>query len=103
MTTSILKTAGSPVDIQLTADKSVLSPNGQDLSYISVALVDAEGSISPVADDLVHFDVSGEGTLIAVANSNPMSTESFRTTYRKAWRGNCLAILKSGKRQVAFI
>ena len=98
VTTSILKTAGSPVDIQLTADKSVLSPNGQDLSYISVALVDAEGSISPVADDLVHFDVSGEGTLIAVANSNPMSTESFRTTYRKAWRGNCLAILKSGKK-----
>lgn len=98
VTTSILKTAGSPVDIQLIADKSVLSPNGQDLSYISVALVDAEGSISPVADDLVHFDVSGEGTLIAVANSNPMSTESFRTTYRKAWRGNCLAILKSGKK-----
>ena len=63
-----------------------------------MALVDAEGSISPVADDLVHFDVSGEGTLIAVANSNPMSTESFRTTYRKAWRGNCLAILKSGKK-----
>lgn len=96
VTTCILRTAGPPVDIQLTADKSVLLSNGQDLSYISVTLVDAEGNLCPVADELVNFDVSGEGTLIAVANSNPMSTESFQEKYRKAWRGRCLAILKSG-------
>lgn len=98
VTASVLKTADKPADIRLTADKSILLSNGQDLSYVSVALVDAEGNVNPVADDLVTFDVSGEGTLVAVANSNPMSTESFKKTYRKAWRGRCLAILKSGKK-----
>lgn len=98
VTTSILRTASKPVKIQLTADRSTLSADGQDLSYISVALVDAEGNVYPQAEDLVTFSVSGEGTLQAVANSNPMSSESFQKEYRKAWRGRCLAILKSGKK-----
>lgn len=98
VTASVLKTADKVATIRLTADKTVLSASGQDLSYITVELVDANGNVSPVADNLVTFSISGEGSLIAVANSSPMSTESFQKDYRKAWRGTCLAILKSDKK-----
>ncbi|NDV81755.1 DUF4982 domain-containing protein [Bacteroides sp. 51] len=98
VTTSQLKTAGEVANIRVTADRTMLSANGQDLSYITVELIDAEGNVNPLADHLVTFEVSGEGSLIAVANSNPMSTESFQKDYRKAWRGQCLAILKSEKK-----
>jgi len=97
VTTSELKSAGEVTNIKITADRTMLSTSGQDLSYVSIELLDAEGNVNPLADHLVTFDVSGEGSLIAVANSNPMSNESFQKDYRKAWRGQCLAILKSGK------
>lgn len=98
VTTSELKSAGDVKSIRITADRTMLSASGQDLSYVSVELLDAGGNVNPIADHLVTFEISGEGSLIAVANSNPMSTESFQKDYRKAWRGQCLAILKSGKK-----
>ena len=98
VTTSFLKTAGKISTIRLTADRTTLSANSQDLSYIFVELIDADSNVNPTANELVSFEVSGEGSLIAVANSNPMSTESFQKNHRKAWRGRCLVILKSGKK-----
>jgi len=97
VTASTLKSAGQVARMKLTADRSTLKADNQDLSYVTIELIDADGNVNPVADSLVTFKIQGEGSLIAVANSNPMSTESFQRDYRKAWRGHCLAILKSGK------
>jgi beta-galactosidase len=96
-TLSVLKTAGKPSKIVLTPDRKTLSVDGQDLSYIKVELTDADGVKNPVAEDSVHFEIHGPGVLVAVGNSNPMSLESFRKPSRKAWRGECLAIVKAGK------
>lgn len=96
---SVLSSADKIENIKLAADRNSLNATGQDLSFISVALIDANGVVSPHAENLVTFTIEGEGELIAVANSNPMSTESFQQAYRKAWRGECLVILKSGKQK----
>ncbi|MDR2057724.1 MAG: DUF4982 domain-containing protein [Dysgonamonadaceae bacterium] len=95
--TAVLKTAGKPVKLRLTADRKPLLSNGNDLSYIKVELVDENGIKNPVADHLVQFVVSGAGKLAAVANSNPCSTESFQQAKRHTWRGECMAIVRSGK------
>lgn len=94
---SVLKSSGKVEKIKLTADRTIIKADGQDLSYIKVDLLDKDDVLNTVAEDLVTFDVSGEGSLVAVANSNPMSSESFQKTYRKAWRGQCMAIVKAGK------
>jgi len=93
----VLKTAGEPAAIRLKADRTALASDGEDLSYVTVELTDAQGVLNPNADNLVRFTLSGPGAIVAVANSDPRSTESFQQPQRKAWRGRCLVIIKAAK------
>jgi len=93
---SILQTAGKPTAIRLSADRTALAADGQDLSFVTVEVVDAQGLVCPNADNLLEFSPAGPVTLAAAANSNPKSIESFQQPQRKAWRGRALAIVKAG-------
>ncbi len=90
-----LRTAGEPSQIRMTADRIVISADNQDLSYITVELLDKEGIINPKADNNLQFDVEGPGEIIGIGNANPVSTESYIAAERNAWRGRCLVIIKS--------
>ena len=92
---STLQTAEEPVAIQLTADKTTLKADGQDLCYITVDLVDSKGHRNPKAENLVKFEIEGAGTIVGVGNANPVSPESYQLPKRKAWQGRCLVIIKS--------
>jgi beta-galactosidase len=92
-----LKTADKPVKIELSADRSEIFSDGQDLSYVTVDLVDENGLRNPAIENLVEFEIEGPGKIVAVANSNPMSAESFQRQQRKAYKGRCLVIVKSEK------
>lgn len=96
--TAQLRSAGAASQITMTADRTVLKADGQSLSYITVELSDDDGVRNPKAEDLIHFGISGPGQIVAVANANPMSTESFQGNTRKAWRGKCLVIVQSDRK-----
>ena len=91
---SQLQTARQISKIKLSADRSTIKADGQDLSYITVELEDANGVRNPKAENLVKFTVQG-GTIVGVGNANPVSLESYQLPQRKAWQGRCLAIVKS--------
>ncbi|WP_052273167.1 glycoside hydrolase family 2 TIM barrel-domain containing protein [Flavihumibacter solisilvae] len=93
--TSVLRTAAEPVALKLLADRPVINADGQDLSYVTVELVDEKGNKDPKADNLVKFEIEGNGTIVAVGNANPMSIESYQQHQRTAWQGRCLVIVKS--------
>jgi beta-galactosidase len=93
----MLRTAEKPSTIKLTADKTILKADGEDLSYITVELVDAKGYRNPKAENLVKFQIEGAGTIVGVGNANPVSLESYLRAQRKAWKGRCLVIVKSKK------
>jgi beta-galactosidase len=95
--TAELRTADAPARLKLTADRLKIKADGQDLSYVTVELVDARGVRHPKAEGLVRFSVEGPGTIAGVGNANPVSTESYQQPQRKAWQGRCLVILKSGR------
>lgn len=92
---SALSTASAPVSLKLSADRSRLKADDQDLSYITVELLDKSGHINPRAENLVHFTVTGPATIAGVGNANPMSVESYQLPQRKAWHGKCLVIIKT--------
>jgi beta-galactosidase len=48
-----------------------------------------------MADNLVHFDVTGAGTIAAVDNGNAATTEPFQADHRKAFSGMALLIVRS--------
>jgi len=95
---AILKTAGEPAQIKLSADRKTIKADNEDLSYITVELVDKKGTLNPDAENLVHFEIEGPGTIVGVGNADPVSVESYQLPQRKAWQGRCLVIIKSGKK-----
>jgi beta-galactosidase len=95
---SELRTAQQPTRIKLTADRQRLAADGEDLSYITVELVDARGVRNPKAENLVKFAITGPGQIVGVGNANPVSTESYQLPQRQAWQGRCLLIVKSDRR-----
>jgi len=93
--TTEVKTAGIPAKIELVADRSKIKADGKDLSFITVRILDAAGSVVPNADNLVDFKVEGSGFIAGVDNGFQASLEPFKANYRKAFHGLCLAILQS--------
>ena len=94
ITSSQLQTAKQVSKIKLSADRSTIKANGQDLSYITVQLVDVNGTRNPKAENLLKFRIEG-GTIVGVGNANPVSLESYQLPQRKAWQGRCLVIVRS--------
>ena len=90
-----LKTAEDPQEILLTVDRNSITADGQDLNYITVEILDANGVRNPLAQNLIHFEIEGPGSILAVGSSNPMGIESFREPMRKAYQGRCLVIIKA--------
>ena len=90
-------TAGKPAKISLSVDRQTIDADGTDLAYVTVRIEDKNGNLCPLVDNLVNFEVSGAGELIAVDNGNAATTESFQANYRKAFSGMCLAILRSSE------
>jgi beta-galactosidase len=93
----VVRTAGKPARIRLVPDRTVIDADGTDLSFIAVQVEDKKGNPCPVADNLIQFEVTGDGSLRAVGNGNAATTESFQASNRKAFNGKCMVIVQSGK------
>jgi beta-galactosidase len=91
----VLATAGAPAALRLTPDRTKIYDNA-DLCYVTVEVVDAAGRLCPTADHNILFAVQGVGELAAVGSGNPTSAERYRGNQRRAFRGRCLAVVKSG-------
>ena len=89
-----LKTTGTPAKIKLTADRSKIKPNRNDLSYVKVEITDAQGNRIPDKDIPVTFTVSGIGEIAGSGNACPYDMESFNSPVCKTYQGQALAILR---------
>jgi beta-galactosidase len=93
--TATLRSAGEPSQIKLTPDRNELRSNPQDLSYITVELLDADGVRNPKAEQLLKFEIEGPAVIAGVGNANPMSVESYLSPQRKTWQGRCMVIVRA--------
>lgn len=94
MTTEI-KTAGEPVSIKLTADRSSIQADGKDLSFVTVELLDKDGTPCPLANQLVKFSITGPGTIAGTDNGDQNEHTSLKKPERKLFYGKCLAIVQN--------
>lgn len=88
-------TAGSPAAISLKADRTVLTADGNDLSFITAKILDNKGTLAPFADSMVHFALSGEGKIVGVDNGSEVSMEPFNADHRMAYHGMCLVVVQT--------
>lgn len=97
-----IATAGKPVALRLVADRKCLVADNQDLSYITVEAVDAEGRRVPDAAPRVSFSVNGQGSLEATGTADIKDTEGYHHTDRTLWRGAGQAVVKSTRKPGAI-
>ena len=90
-----IHTAGKPAKIQLWPDRTGMSANGKDLSFVTVRILDSKGNVVPDADNLVNFKIDGQGFIAGVDNGDENSHDSFKASYRKAFNGLALAIIQA--------
>ncbi|PWG81846.1 beta-galactosidase GalB [Pararcticibacter amylolyticus] len=93
-----IKTAGKPHHIELTADRTELSADGKDLSFVTARVVDAEGNVCPDASNLLSFKVKGAGRYKAAANGDATSLELFHLPYMHAFKGMLVAVVESSEK-----
>jgi beta-galactosidase len=90
-----LHSAREATQIKLSVDREQILADRQDLTYVTIEITDENGILNPKADNLLRFEIDGPGTIVGVGNANPVSTESYQSEKRKAWKGKCLVIVKS--------
>lgn len=93
--TDVLRTAGAPKAVRLTADRKSLDADGRSLVFVTAEVVDARGVVVPDVEDLISFDVRG-GSLAGLDNGREESAERYQASTRTALHGKALAIVRSG-------
>lgn len=90
-----IRTAGQPARIILTPDRKTIRADGFDLSFVTVKIVDKNGTLVPSADNPIKFEIIGNGSIAGVDNGHQISHEPFKAKQRKAFHGQALAIIQA--------
>ncbi|KAI0179829.1 glycoside hydrolase family 2 protein [Hypoxylon sp. FL1284] len=88
-----VRTAGAPAKLALSADRDAIAGDGRDLSFVSVAVVDADGTLVPDAADEVTFSVEGPARIVSTDNGDPADFTDFPSLTRNAFGGRALAVV----------
>lgn len=97
--TKEIRTAGAPVKIELQADRKKLKAGAADLSFITVKLLDKNGTLVTGSDRRIEFSVTGAGILAGTDNGYQADTLSLKNNKRSTWKGLALAIVQSSSKK----
>ena len=89
------RTAGKAYSIKAEVHKPDIKDDGKDTVVLNVAIKDKHGITVPYADNLVNFEVIGDGFVRGVGNGDPNSHESDVLPQRHAYCGLCQALITS--------
>src|SRR5579863_6867137 len=70
------ETTGKVESIVLSADRTEIEANGEDIAVIRVEGRDKDGRLVPTADNGISFKVTGDGALIGMGNGDPNCQET---------------------------
>ena len=95
----IMKTAGEPARLRLTPDRTTMTADGQSLTFITVEVVDKQGTPVPEAAISCEAIVKGAGTLLAFASADLKDTEPYTSPHVKTWKGRALLVVRSTQKK----
>ena len=90
-----LKTADEPARLRLTPDRTVMTADGQSLTFVTVEVLDKQGALVPEAAIPCEASVKGAGTLLAFASADLKDTEPYISPRVKTWKGRALLVVRS--------
>jgi beta-galactosidase len=96
-----VETTGAPQRLELIVDHPTIRPDGQDLAYVTVRVVDARGRLSRSdGNQLVRFTLTGTGSIAAVDNGDPTNHEPFsgpapNAARHRAFNGLAMVVIRA--------
>jgi beta-galactosidase len=91
------ETTGKAAKLVMTADRSTISADGEDVTMFAVEVRDARDRVVPITESDVTFKVTGAGKLIGTGNGDPTNQQPDKGSSRKAFSGYCMALVQSAK------
>lgn len=95
----IVRTASEAKAMKLTVDRAELRKGVDDLAYVTVSLVDKNGTELPQGDDRIDVEVSGAGSFEAICNGDATSLEPFVKPTMKLFSGKLVVTVKAGDKK----
>jgi len=92
---SSIQTAGNPYQIILRTAQSVLKTAENELGFVEITVVDANGIPVQMADNTISLSVQGVGKLEATDNGNPVGLPPFSASSKQLFNGKLLAMIKT--------
>ena len=89
-----LNTAGNPASIRLTADRSKIKADKNDLAYVKIEVLDKDGRVIPDCEIPLEIKSGGKGSVIASGNGSADDMKSFRSLTPKTFRGKAIVIVQ---------
>ena len=96
-----VETTGAPAKIELRVDRPVIHADGQDLAFITVRVVDAQGRLVRAGgNNLVKFALQGGGAIAGLDNGDPTNHEPFvgpspNAAQHRAFNGLALVVIRA--------
>ena len=101
--TQTVKTAGAAAQIQLTGDLGAavkpLKADGEDMTFITVNILDQDGTLVPDADNSIQVGVTGAADFKGICNGDATSTEVFTKPTMKTFHGQLVIGIQSNGKQ----
>ena len=91
------ETTGKAASIRVTADRTEIQADGEDVAMLRVEVLDEKGRAIPTADHMIDFTVTGEGTLIGVGNGDPNCQEPDKASKRSLFNGLAQVIVQASR------
>jgi beta-galactosidase len=90
-----ITTAGAAAKVVLKPDRTTLYADGDDVSNIEVDIMDANDVLVADASNTVQFTLTGAGRSLGIANADWTSSDPYKATSRKVYRGKALVVIQS--------
>jgi len=90
-----VRTAGTPKKIVLSPHRQWIADDGRDAILLNCSVTDENGIEVPTADNLLHFTVEGDGTLLGVGNGDPNCHDNDHLPTRHLFAGYAQAVIGS--------
>ncbi len=98
----VVETTGKASKLTAEADRSEITADGKDLSYVEIDVTDKDGKEVNGAEPEIHVTVEGDGKLLSLDNGVQNDTTSYSEPTRKAGKGKLIAIVQSTKDAGSF-
>ena len=99
---SVVKSTSGAAQLEVEADRQVITADGDDLSYLTIRVKDANGNLVNTDDVSITLSIQGEGKIIGVDNGRQTDHTSYQSLTRSAGAGELVAVVQSTQTAGSF-